>query len=128
MTEQISEQLATLPSWVGYWIQWMSLVFILSILFVWKHLAARWVMLSIPVLLGTGLTLFHFTNNAHMLGAAHILVWTPLLYYLFRYEIQKEEFRFKSVFGVWIGLLMTTMAISLVFDVRDVVLIAMGDK
>ena len=128
MNEQISEQLATLPAWVGHWIQWMSFIFVLSVFFIWKHRTARWIMLSIPVLLATGLTLFHFTNNAHMLGAAHLIVWTPLFYYLFRHEIQGEQFNIRSVYGVWIGLLMTTIAISLVFDVRDVILVAMGHK
>jgi hypothetical protein len=70
MNEQISEQLADLPTWVGYWIQWMSFVFILSILFVWKRVAAPWVLASIPVLLVTGLTIFHFTDNAHLLAGA----------------------------------------------------------
>jgi hypothetical protein len=55
-------------------------------------------------------------------------VWSPLLYYFARYEIRKGEFQLLSIYGVWVGLLMTTMAMSLMFDIRDVMLIAMGLK
>ena len=42
-------------------------------------------------------------------------------------ELMSKMAEFQTMFGVWIGLLMATMAISLVLDVRDVTLILTGN-
>ena len=74
------------------------------------------------------MVIFHFTQTIHLLGIAHLFIWGPLFYYLLKFEIKSERFNFKSVYGTWIGLVMTTVAISLVFDVRDIILVMMGKK
>ena len=128
MMSQMGEQMATLPQYVQIWTNWMLLIVVVSVVFVWHRKSARYVLLSLPILIGTGLAVFRFTGNAHLLGIAHLLVWIPLFYYLYKVEVKSDGFKFQSIFGAWIGLLMTTMAISLVLDVRDVTLILTGYK
>ena len=128
MMEQISAQMEMLPAIVQYWVNWMGLVFIVSILFVWKKKAARFALLSMILTMAIGLGIFHYTETIHLLGVGHILFWAPLLYYLARHEITSDAVSLKSVYGVWLCLLMATISISLIFDVRDIVLVMMGSK
>lgn len=62
-------------------------------------------------------------DNAHLFGFADLLVWIPLFFCLYKVEIESDSFKLETIFGVSIGLLMTTMAISLVPDLRDVTVI-----
>lgn len=71
---------------------------------------------------------YHFSGSIHLLGIAHLIIWLPLFYYLVKFEILHEDFKYASAYGVWLSLLMATIVISLVFDVRDIALVAMGHK
>jgi len=118
---------ATSPS-VKIWMNWMLLVFAASIIFVWKYKAARIVLVSFILTIAIALIVFNVSNSAHLIGIAHILLWGPLAFYLLRFEIKSQTFQIKSVYGVWIILLLVTIAISLLFDVRDIILVFMGAK
>ncbi len=128
MMDQINAQMELLPPLVQYWMKGMSLIFIVSLAFVWKKKAARYAFASMLLVIPVGLLAFYFSNNVHLMGVGHLLFWTPLLYYLFKYEIKSDEFTFKSAYGGWVVLIMVTIAISLIFDVRDVILVATGAK
>jgi hypothetical protein len=43
-------------------------------------------------------------------------------------EVKSDGFKFQSPYGVWAMLLMTTIMISLLFDIRDIVLVGIGQK
>jgi hypothetical protein len=125
---QVNGQMEMLPLAVQYWMNWMGLVFLFSIVFVWKKKAARYVLLAMLLPMLIGLLIFYWFETVHLMGVGHLLVWIPLFYYLLRCEIPKELFTFKSLYGVWMGLLMGTIAISVIFDIRDVVLVLVGSK
>ncbi|ARN75324.1 hypothetical protein [Oceanicoccus sagamiensis] len=131
MSELINEmnaQMAVLPAPVQYWMNWMMLVFVFSIVFVWKHKAARYVLLSLVLTMPVAQAVFYLSGTVHLLGIAHLLIWGPLFYYLYYVEIKPTGIAFNSPYAVWLLLLMVTIAISLIFDIRDVVLVAMGSK
>jgi hypothetical protein len=111
---------------VGYWMNWMMLVFALSVLFAWKHKAARWVIAAFVLTIPFALFIFGRSGEVDMIGLAHIIVWSPLAYYLIQKEIRTKKFKAKSCYGVWLILLVATILISLVFDVRDVAMVLMG--
>jgi hypothetical protein len=67
-------------------------------------------------------------SNAHSLGIAHLILWAPLLFALVKYEIKQDDFKFASIYGVWLSLLMITIDVSLVFDIRDIAMIGLGYK
>lgn len=128
MMNQVNEQMAVLPLWIHYWMNWMVFIFLLSVVFVWKFKAARYVLVALILTMPLGMLVFYFTNNAHLLGIAHLILWAPLLFGLIKYEIKRTDFTFTSVYGIWLGLLITTISISLVFDIRDIAMIALGYK
>ena len=67
-------------------------------------------------------------SNAHSLGIAHLILWAPLLFALVKYEIKQDDFKFASIYGVWLSLVMITISVSLVFDIRDIAMIGLGYK
>ena len=128
LMNEVNAQTALLPQWVQYWMNWMGIVFIASIVFVWKHKPARIVLLSLFAPMAIGMGIFALSNSVHLMGVGHIVVWLPLLYYLYQCELSTDGFNIKSLYGVWMVLLIATMVISLFFDFRDVVLILLGHK
>ena len=118
---------ATSPA-VQLWMNWMLGIFLASILFVWKYPAARWVLGAFVLSAVLGLLIFNLTGNPHLLGITHLVLWAPLAVYLYQKVVRAEGFQFKSVYGIWIALLLITIVISLLFDVRDIALVLLGMK
>ncbi len=113
---------------VQIWVNWMVGLFLLSIFFVWNYKSARFVLATIILTIMAALTIFHFTKNIHLFAIPHLILWAPLAYYLVKFVIRNPSFKLKTPFGIWVSALVITIAISLVFDVKDTVLIAMGMK
>jgi len=67
----------------------------------------------------TGLTGF-----TRLLGLGHVF-WIPLLYFL---GTRLSEIPAADIFGVWIRVLMTANAVSLVIDAMDVIRYLAGDR
>jgi len=116
---------------VKLWMNWMTIVFVASILFVWKHVQARWVFAA---LIATGIGAFivwSTTQNVHLLGIVHLVVWLPLAIYLWKSTLsapaRRDTLKFRIFFS-WICLLFATIVISLLFDVRDIYLVLTGIK
>lgn len=129
MLDGMSEQFAELPQWVGYWLNWMGLMLILSVPFAFRHKTARVAVALGPLaVFALAPVVFYFFGNIHLLGIAHFIAWTPLLIYIYVKEIRTGELNYKSLYGVWLMLFSATLIISLLFDARDIVLVAMGAK
>ena len=107
---------------------WMSLVFLASVFFVWRHRAARFVLLVTFLTLPVAFLIFRMHPNVELFGIAHFLLWLPLLVFLVRKEIKAPSFNAKTAYGVWLLLLSATIIVSLAFDARDIVLVALGRK
>ncbi len=111
---------------VKIWMNWMGLMFLSSIFFVWKHWPARIVFLAMIATVFAVLNIWGQTQNIHLFGVAHILIWTPLAFYIWSQVVSKpkrgisETHRF---YFIWAVLLLTTILISLIFDIRDIYLV-----
>lgn len=121
-------QFATLSPAVLAWVAWMIICFLASLLFVRSHKPARFTLLTSALTMILGTAIFAVSNNIHLLGIAHIVLWIPLAIYLLQREIRTESFEFGSTYGIWTAALMTTIVVSLLFDARDIVLVIMGAK
>lgn len=125
---QIDAQMAVLGTPVELWINWMMVIFISSILFVWKHKEARWALAALLVTFPTALLIFKLWGNVHLFALTHLLWWTPLLVYLIKSFQSQDKFKQWGALRLWHHLLCITIAISLFFDVRDVYLVVTGVK
>ena len=121
---------------VRLWMNWMMLIFISSLAFVAKFKAARWTFLAIIGTIVLALITWTVTKNIHLFGIPHLLIWIPLAVYLWRSTLSPTarlnmppiKGAYSKAHMVWVSLLFITILISLVFDVRDVALVANGTK
>lgn len=120
MFEDARQEILSLPRTTQNWMLWMNIVFLLGLLFVFSHESARWVLAAYVVAFPIAVPFYIYTRDVAMLGVSHILFWTPLLIYLLLEAAEDTTFSFLSLYGVWTVLLMLTITISVVFDVRAV--------
>lgn len=125
---EINSQMNALSNIVQIWTNWMMVVFCFSIIFVRKYVAARFVLLAFLMTMPFALLIFYFFHNVHLFALAHVIIWLPLLVYLVKFEVKSEFFSPRTLYGIWISLLCATIVISLIFDFRDIALVAMGRK
>ncbi|NNC37073.1 MAG: hypothetical protein EX271_06260 [Acidimicrobiales bacterium] len=112
------------PTWVEYWVNFMGFVFMLAIPFSFVRKEARWVVITMVVTMVVMMLAFKHFGYERILGAVHIIVWAPLLVYLFK---RKDKWQVKDTWsGKWIVLLIATMLTSLAFDITDVVRYFLG--
>ena len=119
---------ATTSDIVKIWVNWMMIIFLSSIIFAYKHVSARVIFISLFVTLPIAILIFNITKSPYLVGASHIIVWLPLAAYLIKVEIIGKIEKLKSVYGVYLILLLSTIIISLFFDIRDTALILLEMK
>lgn len=111
---------------VQLWMAWMSLIFLASIAFVWKYTPARVVLGAMLATIASVLYIWSLTKIIHLFGVAHILIWFPLAVYLWGAVLSqkgRERYQAHRPFYIWICLLVATIVVSLVFDIRDIYLV-----
>ena len=124
---EIAVNAVTSPA-VKIWINWMMIIFLLSMIFTYRHVSARFIFISLFVTIPIAIIIFKITKSPHLIGASHIIIWLPLAIYLIKVEIIGQLEKLKSIYGVYLILLLATIAISLFFDIRDTTLILLGIK
>ncbi|MEC9368197.1 MAG: hypothetical protein VX871_05830 [Pseudomonadota bacterium] len=129
----MEEHIAAGPQWVQHWIQWMTVVNMAAVLFLlrWKDGRIRWgyvealvSLLTLVPIVVVMTWLFNSYGYVRLLGLAHVLFWTPLAIWLWT---RLSRHPLKSVFGVYLRVLLATIVISLAFDYADVARHLMGD-
>jgi len=121
---------------VKMWMNWMALVFIASLIFVWKYKPARFVLLGLLMTVVGGVICWLTLKNVHLLGIVHFVVWLPLAIYLWRKVLSRSAktnlgetpSTMDRAFFFWVALVFLTILISLVFDARDIYLVLMDQK
>ena len=115
------------PAWVFYWVNFMGLVFMLSIPFALRRKEARWILvatlIAAPIIM---MALYSKFGYERILGLGHILAWSIAIIPLWR---SRKNWRVgETIIGKWVALTFVVMLISLVFDVSDVARYAMGAR
>ncbi len=126
---------------VQIWMRWMAVMFLLALVFVKNHAQARRTLLALIGTVSGGYILWTMTENVHLLGIVHILIWFPLAVYLWITTLSKTArnhddkadidqyytIKYKAFF-YWVCLLFGTIVVCLVFDLRDIMLVMTGQK
>ena len=111
---------------VQIWMIWMGLIFTASIAFVKNYVPARVAFVAMIATVASVLYIWSLTRNIHLFGVAHILIWFPLLGYLWGAVLSKkgrETYQSHRRFFLWTMLICATIFISLMFDIRDIHLV-----
>jgi hypothetical protein len=125
----LSEALARQPLWVEYWnyVLVFSIVVLPLSLLLWKQTRLTAVItIAASLLAGIGVfRLFDHLGYVKLLGLPHIIVWTPLIWFLWR-QIKRDDM------PVWsrriIMLVLAVFVISLAFDYVDVARYMLGER
>jgi hypothetical protein len=125
----LSEAIATQPPWVQYWLY--VLVFCIVVLplalLIWKETRLTGVVtIAASIFAGIGVSrLYDHLGYVKLLGLPHIILWTPLVWLLWR-QIKREDM------PVWprrvMIVVLAALVVSLVFDYVDVARYALGEK
>lgn len=126
----LTDAISTLPDWVRLWVLWLNIVVFGSFaILLFSHATWR----SAAALLGANLLmvpamlwLYGQVGFVRLLGLPHVIFWTPLVIFLFHELRTRPEIRtpFRQV--LWV--LVASLAVSLVFDISDVVRYLLGER
>lgn len=107
------------PEWVKAWISIMALSFLLGVVFVKNHIAARWVVggFVAGVLFNQiGFPYLGLAPISGLIALTHLLFWAPGLYQLVREQAFLGPL---SAYSVWTAWMTLVILFSFVFDLRD---------
>lgn len=111
-----------LPAHVQLWLVWLLAIGATSLAWSFWKVEARYVALAFILTFAAPLVVGQVSGPDAVLYATlslfHVIFWTPALVLLI---LRRANANFSSLYGVWLYLAMATMAISLVFDYRDVI-------
>jgi hypothetical protein len=125
----LSQAIAIQPLWVQYWLYILLfgiLVLPLALL-IWKQTRLTAVItIAASFLAGFGVSLIYDKlGYVKLLGLPHIIVWTPLVWFLFR-QIKRNDM------PIWPRRIMlavlSVFVVSLAFDYVDVVRYVLGER
>ena len=121
----MNEHMAGYPMWVQIWLIVMVLTLALAIPFAIKDWRARFVLLSMVIVIPIMNVLFAKYGFTRILGLAHVIVWTPLWAYLFKNRKAHPERKWT---GRYVLLALVVIGISLLFDYSDVIRYLLGAR
>jgi hypothetical protein len=125
----LAQSIAQQPQWVQYWLYVLifGIVALPLTLLIWKQTRLTAVItIAASVIAGLGVSwLYDQLGYVKLLGLPHIILWTPLVLYLFG-QIKREDM------PAWPKrIMMVVLAVfvaSLVFDYVDVVRYVLGER
>ena len=124
--EAYNADFAEAPQWVQAWVSYMSLLLMSSILVAPFRPEARWTLVVLILTLPAMMWLYAQVGFVRLLGLVHVVLWTPLLVYLW---MRRAHWRVReTIAGKWTALVFVTILISLLFDYTDVVRYITGDR
>ncbi len=119
------EQILAEPLWLVIWVFILMTVNTASLLFI-KRVEARYVLVAWLINLPLMTYLFETFGYVRLLGLSHVVVWTPLLIYL--WLKRKNWMPPQSLTDKWITLLFSVNLLSLVIDYIDVARWLLGER
>ncbi|PHR91337.1 MAG: hypothetical protein COA69_12565 [Robiginitomaculum sp.] len=119
-------EIAKGPLWVQYWVNFLGLMLMLSIPFSFVRKEARWVLLSMLIVMPLMMLAYQYWGFEKILGIVHVVIWGPLMVYLWK---RRQDWHVRqTISGKWLVVLFCTIAVSLIFDVADVARYLLGHR
>lgn len=109
---------------VKIWVNYMAIVLLVgSLVFMFSHMTAFIIFIAIVASGLSAFALFQFYPNIYVVGMPQIVLWSPLLPYIYAKEFADGVAGFSEPFIIWLTIASLTMIISILFDIRDVYLV-----
>jgi hypothetical protein len=125
----LAQSIATQPLWVQYWLYILvfSIVALPIALLIWKQTRLTAVItIAASVIAGLGVSwIYDRLGYVKLLGLPHIILWTPLVWYLWQ-QIKRADM------PIWprriMMVIMAMFVLSLVFDYVDAARYVLGER
>ncbi len=123
----LSQAIALQPTWVQYWLYVLifSIVVLPLTLLIWKQTRVTAIItIAASFLAGFGVSkIFDHLGYVKLLGLPHIILWTPLVWYLLQ-QTRREDMPLwpKRIMMVMLAVFITSLA----FDYVDVLRYVLG--
>lgn len=114
-----AEAQANMPQWIKVWLMFMISVFAAGLLFVWKHLEARWLVGGVIGALAFskfGIPALGWVPLSGLVASVHLVFWSPALFFMLKNRPFMQGWSF---YNAWAGLATACIVFSFIFDVRD---------
>lgn len=113
------EAQVNLPRWIQLWLLSLMTIFVSGLLFVAKHVEARWLVGG--VVLGfffskIGAPMLGWVPLSGLVALIHVVFWSPALFLMLK---NRPFMKGLSIYAVWSGLVTACILFSFVFDIRD---------
>ncbi|MGI9406686.1 MAG: hypothetical protein ACR2O4_09980 [Hyphomicrobiaceae bacterium] len=123
------EALATQAAWIQYWVMAMGIVIAATIIVLLFSRPTRRDAVSIAATMAATFLamnwLYGQIGYVRLLGIVHVILWTPLVIYLWR---RLQDASITPPFRQMIWLLIATLTVSLAFDYADVIRYLLGEQ
>lgn len=116
----LMEELSAQPAPLAYWLNWMGFMNLLvPLVFVWRQWEARVIIAAFLANVVFMALLYEQMGYGKHLGLAHVVFWTPLVFWLItRFDAIRAR---STAFAAYVLVLLATNAISLGIDYADVI-------
>ena len=125
----MDQAMALQPAWVGYWLKWLMFgaVFLPISLLIWRETRILGVLTVLAAVLSGFGVYFMYGNMGFtkLLGLPHIIVWTPLVFYMLSLL---RGGKVPKIARVIMMVVLATILISLAFDYSDAVRYLLGER
>jgi len=125
----LQEAIALQPQWVQIWLNWLLFgAFILpASLLIWRRSRVAGLVTLICSGLGAAgvMWLYGQMGYVKLLGVAHVVVWTPLIFFLLS---QTQRAGMPGIARGILYVVIATITVSLLFDYADLLRYALGDR
>jgi hypothetical protein len=114
-----AEAQANMPQWIKVWLMFMISVFAAGLLFVWKHMEARWLVggvIGALVFSKAGIPALGWVPLSGLVATIHLMFWSPALFFMLKNRPFMQGWSF---YNAWAGLTTACILFSFVFDIRD---------
>lgn len=117
-----AEAQANMPQWIKVWLLFMISTFAAGLLFVWKHMEARWLVggvIAALVFSKFGIPALGWVPLSGLVATVHLVFWSPALFLMLKNRPFMQGWTF---YNTWAGLATVCILFSFVFDIRDSVI------
>lgn len=105
------------PAWVRIWLRFMQISFLIGLVFVWRHVEARWAVggfFAVFLAAVVSQQVFDIEPLSGLIALFHVVFWTPALYVLITRRPFSQGF---SAYSIWSGVIAFVIVFSFIFDI-----------